>query len=407
MCGRKFFKVKVIVQKFGGTSVRDEKGRNHALKHIQKAVSDGYKCVIVVSAMGRLGDAYATDTLLSLIGAKQTLVSKREQDLLLSCGENISAVVFSQFLNQNGIHAEAFTGGQAGIQTNDAYTDARIKSLHPKRINEAINRLDAVVVAGFQGVNTLGDVTTLGRGGSDTSASIMGVLTKAERIDIFTDVLGVMTADPRLVVDAKMLEEVTYDEVANLAHEGAKVIHPRAVEIAANANIPLRVRSTYSEALGTLITNKSSIAKVKDHFVTGITHVENLSQIKVKAKVTHEDFASQIFQAMAEAKISVDFINISPKEIVYTVQAHVAESATNILNNLGFTFEVKPSCAKVAIVGAAITGVPGIIAKMVTALSKENIEILQSADSLTTIWVLVDGKDLKKSVNILHHAFAL
>lgn len=399
--------MKVIVQKFGGTSVQNEKGRAHARKHIQKAVSDGYKCVVVVSAMGRFGDSYATDTLLSLIGAKQTLVSKREQDLLMACGENISAVVFSQFLNQNGIHAEAFTGGQAGIQTNDVYTDARVTALHPERINEALERLDAVVVTGFQGINVAGDVTTLGRGGSDTSASIMGVMTKAERIDIFTDVLGVMTADPRLATSAKMLEEVTYDEIANLAHEGAKVIHPRAVEIAASANIPLRVRSTYSDELGTLITNKSSLTKVKDHFVTGIAHVENLSQIKVKAKVTHEDFATQIFQAMAEAKISVDFINISPKEIVYTVQAHVSENAADILNRLGFAFEIKPSCAKVAIVGAAITGVPGIIAQMVTALSKENIEILQSADSLTTIWVLVDGKDLKKSVNVLHNAFAL
>lgn len=399
--------MKVIIQKFGGTSVRDEEGRGHALKHIQQAISDGYKCVIVVSAMGRLRDAYATDTLLGLIGAKQTLVSKREQDLLMACGENISAVVFSQFLNQNGIKAEAFTGGQAGIQTNDVYMDARVKALHSERINLALAELDAVVVTGFQGVNTLGDVTTLGRGGSDTSASIMGVITQAERIDIFTDVLGVMTADPRLASEAKMLEEVTYDEIANLAHEGAKVIHPRAVEIAASANIPLRVRSTYSDELGTLITKKSSISKVKDHFVTGIAHVENLSQIKVDTKISHENAATEIFQAMAAAEISVDFINISPKEIVYTVQGHMAERASQIITELGYTFQIQSGCAKVAIVGAAITGVPGIIARMVTALSKENIEILQSADSLTTIWVLVNGVDLKKSVNVLHNAFAL
>lgn len=399
--------MKVIVQKFGGTSVRNEEGRQYALKHIQAAVADGYKCVVVVSAMGRLGDAYATDTLLELIGAKQTLVSKREQDLLMTCGENISAVVFSQFLNQNGIKAEAFTGGQAGIETNDVYTDARVKALHPERINAALVDLDAVVITGFQGVNTLGDVTTLGRGGSDTSASIMGVITKAERIDIFTDVLGVMTADPRLASEAKMLEEVTYDEIANLAHEGAKVIHPRAVEIAASANIPLRVRSTYSNELGTLITKKSGIAKVKDYFVTGIAHVENLSQIKVDTKSTHENAATEIFQAMADAEISVDFINISPMAVVYTVQGHVEARATEILTDMGYTFQVKSACAKVAIVGAAITGVPGIIARMVTALSKENIEILQSADSLTTIWVLVNGEDLKKSVNVLHNAFAL
>ena len=399
--------MKVIVQKFGGTSVRDEEGRSHALRHIQNACQDGYKCAVVVSAMGRRGDPYATDTLLDLIDGKQTVVSKREQDLLMACGENISAVVFSQFLNENGVRAEAFTGGQAGIRTNDGFTEARVSALNPERIIEAFTRLDVVVITGFQGANQWGDVTTLGRGGSDTSAAIVGVLTQAERIDIFTDVLGVMTADPRLASDAKILEEVTYDEVANLAHEGAKVIHPRAVEIAASAGIPPRVRCTYSDDLGTMITHKSAIIKVHERLVTGIAHVENLSQIKVQAKVVHENFASQIFQAMADAKISVDFINISPKEIVYTVQAHAADRAAQILQSLGFIFEMKSSCAKVAVVGAAITGVPGIIARMVTALSKENIEILQSADSLTTIWVLVDSCDLKKSVNVLHQAFAL
>lgn len=247
--------MKIIVQKFGGTSVRDEHGRNLARKHIEKALQDGYKVVVVVSAMGRKGDPYATDTLLSLIDGANAHVTNREKDLLMACGEIISSVVFTNMLNKHGIKATAFTGAQAGFRTNNDYTNAKIIDMRCERLLRALKEHDVVVVAGFQGAAENGDVTTIGRGGSDTSAAALGAALGAEWVDIFTDVEGVMTADPRIVENARPLDVVTYTEICNMAYQGAKVIHPRAVEIAMQAKVPLRIRSTYSDSPGTLVTS--------------------------------------------------------------------------------------------------------------------------------------------------------
>lgn len=402
--------MKIIVQKFGGTSVRTEENRKFALSHIQKAIHEGYKPVIVVSAMGRNGDPYATDTLLSLIGGNNTHVTKREIDLLLSCGEIISAVVFTEMLLQNGIKATALTGAQAGFRTNDDFTNAKIIDVKCGRILKELESHDAVVVAGFQGATENGEVTTIGRGGSDTTAAALGAALQAEWIDIFTDVEGVMTADPRLTDKARPLSVVTYNEISNLAYQGAKVIHPRAVEIAMQADVPLRIRSTYSDSLGTLVTKlsrKNRGSEIRERLVTGIAHVSNVSQIKVYAKKDQYNLEVEVFKAMANEQISVDFINISPNNVVYTVSDHVAEKARKILQSLGYEPEIEKNCAKVSVVGAGITGVPGVAAKIVTALSEQGIRILQSADSYTTIWVLVKQKDLVKAVNALHDAFHL
>ncbi len=400
--------MKIIVQKFGGTSVRDEHGRNLARKHIEKALQDGYKVVVVVSAMGRKGDPYATDTLLSLIDGANAHVTNREKDLLMACGEIISSVVFTNMLNKCGVKATAFTGGQAGFRTNNDHTNAKIIDMRCERLLRALKEHDVVVVAGFQGVAENGDVTTIGRGGSDTSAAALGAALGAEWIDIFTDVEGVMTADPRIVENARPLDVVTYTEICNMAYQGAKVIHPRAVEIAMQAKVPLRIRSTYSDAPGTLVT---SIAKkgsdVKERLVTGIAHVSNITQIKVPAKEGHYDLQAEVFKAMANEGISVDFINISPNGVVYTVSSDVADRAIATLKRLGYEPTVTRGCAKVSTVGAGIAGVPGVTAKIVTALSERGIQILQSADSHTTIWVLVKEEHLKEAVNALHDAFQL
>lgn len=400
--------MKIIVQKFGGTSVRDEHGRNLARKHIEKALQDGYKVVVVVSAMGRKGDPYATDTLLSLIDGANAHVTNREKDLLMACGEIISSVVFTNMLNKHGIKATAFTGAQAGFRTNNDHTNAKIIDMRCERLLRALKEHDVVVVAGFQGVAENGDVTTIGRGGSDTSAAALGAAIGAEWIDIFTDVEGVMTADPRIVENARPLDVVTYTEICNMAYQGAKVIHPRAVEIAMQAKVPLRIRSTYSDAPGTLVT---SIAKkgsdVKERLVTGIAHVSNITQIKVPAKEGHYDLQAEVFKAMANEGISVDFINISPNGVVYTVSSDVADRAIATLQKLGYEPTVTRGCAKVSTVGAGIAGVPGVTAKIVTALSERGIQILQSADSHTTIWVLVKEEHLKEAVNALHDAFQL
>lgn len=402
--------MKIIVQKFGGTSVKDEKSRKHAQRHIEKALAEGYKVVVVVSAMGRKGDPYATDTLLSLIGGNLSKISKREHDLLLSCGEVISSVVFTNMLLECGIKATSLTGAQAGFKTNSDHTNAKIIEMKCDRLLRELEHNDVVVVAGFQGAAKNGDVTTIGRGGSDTSAAALGAALNAEWIDIFTDVEGIMTADPRIAENARPLSIVTYTEVCNMAYQGAKVIHPRAVEIAMQAKVPIRIRSTYSDSLGTLVTtlNKENRGSdIKERTVTGIAHVSNVTQIKVFAKKDQYYLQAEVFKAMANEKISVDFINISPNGVVYTVTDEMTDLAIQVLKDLGHDPVLERHCAKVSVVGAGIAGVPGITSKIVTALSDHGIRILQSADSHTTIWVLVKQDDLVKSVNALHDAFQL
>lgn len=402
--------MKLIVQKFGGTSVRDERGRQLAKKHIQHTLEQGYKVVVVVSAMGRKGDPYATDTLLELGGGGNTALSKREQDLLLSCGEIISSVVFTNMLLKNDIKAAALSGEQAGFRTNADHTNAKIIEMNCSRIRHELKIHDVIVVAGFQGVQKNGDVTTIGRGGSDTSAAALGAALGAERIDIFTDVEGIMTADPRIVEKARPLQVVTYNEVCNLAYQGAKVIHPRAVEIAMQAKVPIRIRSVYTDGLGTLVTavhqqNKGS--DIKERLVTGIAHVANITQIKVQSKEGQYNLQAEVFKAMAKENISVDFINISPTDAVYTVPEDVADRAISILKKLGYEPIIERDCAKVSVVGGGITGVPGVASKIVSALSEREIRILQSADSHTTIWVLIKERNLAEAVNALHDAFHL
>ncbi|EAV9821151.1 aspartate kinase [Listeria monocytogenes] len=400
--------MKIIVQKFGGTSVQNEKSRLMAFNHIKQVLKEGYKVVVVVSAIGRYGDPYATDTLLELIGAKNTQLTAREQDTLLSVGETISASVFTNMLKEAGIKAEAFSGGQAGIITSDDHLNAKITEVDTTRLKNALAELDVAVVAGFQGISANGDITTLGRGGSDTSAAALGVSLQADYIDIFTDVDGMMTADPRIVEHARSLPRVSYNEVSNMAYQGAKVIHPRAVEIAMTAKIPMRIRSTYLESTGTLVTSladDSGHFDVKERMVTGVAHVTNLTQISVQTDTVK---AQQLaFKILADAGISLDFINISTNSVIFTVPEEKSHVVKQLLEDEDLETSVRQACAKVSIVGAGITGVPGVTAKIVGALSEKNIPILQSADSHTTIWVLVREEDLISAVNALHDVFCL
>ncbi|RYD06786.1 hypothetical protein N752_02300 [Desulforamulus aquiferis] len=268
------------------------------------------------------------------------------------------------------------------------------------------------MVAGFQGISESGEITTLGRGGSDTTASALGVALNAECIDIFTDVEGIMTADPRIVEDARILDTVTYNEICQLAHEGAKVIHPRAVEIAMQKNIPIRVRSTFTESNGTLVTSHNevygTIDITRDRLATGVTHVSGVTQFKIsQAEVQVEHPALRIFQSLALADISIDFINVSPEVIMFTVKDESAQKALAVLENLGIKPQLKPNCAKISTVGAGMTGVPGVMARIVKALTEEGVDILQSSDSHTTIWVLVQKEHMHKAIRALHHYFEL
>ncbi len=402
----------IIVQKFGGSSLTSATLREQAIAHVIQAKQAGKQVVVVVSAMGRKGDPYATDTLLSLLSANQTCPNtKRERDILLHCGEIISAAVLADMIVARGYPAIVLTGWQAGIVTTDEYTDAQILEIRTERILKELYKEQIVIVTGFQGMSKDGEITTLGRGGSDTTATALGAALDAEVCDIFTDVDGIMTADPAIVPDAQKLESITYHEICNLAYQGAKVIHPRAVEVAMQKRIPIRIRSTFHQEPGTLVTDKPVERYLyegnvkKRSILTGITQMPKLTQIRIFAEDEQYDLQMKVFKLMAENHISVDFINVNMNNVAYTVSDDVADLAIEVLQQAGMHPYVEKNCAKISCIGAAMTGVPGVMAKIIETLTVENIQILQSADSHTTIWVLVKEDDMRKGVRALHKAF--
>ncbi|MFH5183226.1 aspartate kinase [Paenibacillus sp. TAB 01] len=403
--------MKILVQKFGGTSLSTVEARAQVIQHIQDALSLEYKLVIVVSAMGRKGEPYATDTLLDWISSNGNQLPAREKDMLMCCGELISAATLCSLLHASGISSSVLSGAQAGIITNEDFGNAQIVSIHPERILKLLEKDKVVIVTGFQGESKLHDWTTLGRGGSDTTATALGAALKAEMVDIFTDVEGILTADPRIVKEARRIPVVSYMEICNMAHHGAKVIHPRAVEVAMHAGIPIRVRSTFSKDTGTLVTHSDAIVNkedmIQDRFVTGIANFSDITQIHVAAGDGVYDLQLKVFKSMAQHHISVDFINVNPSGVVYTVFDYEAERALSILTELGYKPAYVPHCAKVSIIGGGMNGVPGIMAHIVEALTENDINILQSADSNTTIWVLVKGDDMADAVRALHKKFQL
>lgn len=391
----------IIVQKFGGTSVSKEESRSHCLQHVMSELGEGNKVIVVISAMGRKGDPYATDTLLSLLGENVHHLSKKDLDLFLSTGELISSSVFSNLLHEHKISNTILTGGQAGIITNEDYTNAKITDLQPEKLLEALKTYDVVVVPGFQGMTTEGNITTLGRGGSDTTATAIGVGVNAKFVDIFTDVEGIMTADPRIVSNAKILDIATYNEISNLAHLGAKVVHPRAVEIAMQKNIPVRVRSTFSNTEGTLITNITEINSDNDlRTVTGITQTAELIQVSVR-----KERFQNIFEILSANDISIDFIQTTVDSISFTLPKHAKTFALSLLTSHDFEVNIIDDVAKVSIVGAGIHGVPGVMSKAINALYLNEIDVFQSADSHTTIWFLVPQNKMNDAVRALHDAF--
>jgi len=400
----------ITVQKFGGTSLSDEVGRRHVLRHISREREAGRSVVAVVSAMGRRGEPYATDTLLEWIGTNGDSLPEREKDLLLSCGELISAATLCSMLNKEGIPSVVLTGGQAGIVTDGRFGFARILRVEPAKIEEYLTEDRVVVVAGFQGRTEDGEITTLGRGGSDTSATALGAALRASAVEIYTDVDGILTADPRLVGDARPLAFVSYEEICNMAYNGAKVIHPRAVEIAMRAGVPVRVRSTFSDGEGTLVTNAEDVrGRIgwTDRTVTGLAHVRGVTQLAVETSAGPSDLQLRVFRAMAKSAISVDFINVTPAGVLYTVSDSDAPHAIRLLREMGFSPRVQSGCAKVSVIGGGMNGEPGVMARIVEALTARNIPILQSADSNATIWVLVAEDDMVPALQALHTAFGL
>lgn len=396
----------IIVQKFGGTSVSTEKRRKQVIKKVSKAIESGLKPVVVVSAMGRAGEPYATDTLLSLVDDNFKENNKNSQDLLMCCGEIISSVVMCNDLYKHGISAVPLTGGQAGIVTNSSFTNAQYIKVDTTNIMKIVEAGKVPVITGFQGITEDGFFTTLGRGGSDTSACILGVALKAKEIAIYTDVDGIMTADPRVVEDASLINEMTYNEVFQLADHGAKVIHPKAVEIAKKGNIPLVIKNTMSNCKGTMI--KSSISEEEKRLISGITHLNNRIQVRVRLSENKKSKSYRnLLELLAKNNISLDLINIFPEHQMFTIDASEKEKLNEIMNKAEIKYSIIEGCSTIAVIGAGMNGVPGVMASIINTLTSNEIEVLQTTDSNMTIWCLIYTSKVNDAIRLLHKEFNL
>ncbi len=405
--------MEIIVQKFGGTSVATKEARSRLVEHVLRAIADGHRPVVVVSAMGRFGDPYATDTLVDMMRGENRELPARELDMLMSCGETIACTVVAQALAAKGQQTVSLTGGQAGIVTDSTFGNARILEINTDHLIGLLSSGKIPVVAGFQGLTSEGEITTLGRGGSDTSAAALAVALKAKWVEIYTDVAGVMTADPRLEPNAQILGHLTYQEVCELAHLGAKVIHPRAVEIAAEGHMPVHIHSLNATQAGTIITAGGSDPRVRifgDKVVTGIAHVGGLAHVEIR---TSDDFNAQlgpeILEAVAKARISIDIIHFSPQLIAFNIEESKVDAANQVLEQLGLSKQasVEPGYAKVSAVGAGMRGVPGVMSRIVSALYRARCAVYQTTDSHANISCLVKQSCAQEAVQALHREFEL
>jgi len=395
--------MKILVQKFGGTSVSTDEKRKLVVSKVLNAKANGYSPVVVVSAMGRKGEPYATDTLLSLVDADFKVVNPLAIDLLMSCGETISTVIMCNELNNSNIEAVPLTGGQAGIITDGNYNNAAILNVDTKKILSILQDGKIPVVAGFQGKNENDYITTIGRGGSDVTAAILGAALSAIETQIYTDVDGIMTADPRIVSEATLIKKISYDEVFQFADQGAKVIHPRAVEISRKYNIPLVIKNTMNDCDGTVISNLGS--ELYENIITGITHMNDRVQIKICKNL--DSSYDDLFDILADNLISIDLINVFPKEKIFTIDEKDFIKFENLIKQTNMSYSFVQDCSKIAIIGSKMRGIPGVMAKILKALTREKIEVLQTADSHMTIWCLVETGYVEKAINALHREFKL
>ena len=392
----------IVIQKFGGTTVSSVSKRLLVAKRIKDTIDLGLSPIAVISAIGRLGEPYSTDSLLSLV--RPNRIKARDLDLLMSVGEIISCVLMVDTLASIGVNAKPYTGGQAVIITDESYGKANILHVKPEPILECLKKGIVPVVAGFQGITEHGQITTLGRGGSDTSAAILAKAVDADRIEIYTDVDGIMTADPNIVKEAKKLNELSYSELFEMADQGAKVIHPKAVSIAMSKQIPLIIKNIAGNDPGTLISNRK-IEKQKKDLVTSIVHISGRCQ--VKALYDNSDEKIGILKELADKGISLDIINVFPSHMVFTIEKQAKVQVEQILASMATSFSVLDGLCKVSIIGEGMKGVPGVIYKAIKLLSEQGIEVLQTSDSHTTISCLIKEKEAERAVSILHQGYCL
>ena len=398
----------LIVQKFGGSSVADADKIRNVARIITETYRKGHNVVAVLSAQGD-----TTDDLIAKAQEINPNASKREMDMLLSTGEQISCSLCAMAIEAMGYPVVSRTGWQAGVRTNSAYSNARIDRIETERVLAELDKKCIVIVTGFQGINRYDDITTLGRGGSDTSAVALAASLHADLCQIYTDVDGVYTADPRCVTGAKKLEEITFDEMLELATLGAQVLHNRSVEMAKRYNVNMEVISSFTGNAGTKV--KEVVKNVEKSHVSGVAKDKNIARIALVGLQDTPGIAFKIFSMLAKEKVNVDIILQSigrneTKDISFTVNKTDMEQACKLLEEnreaLGFErLDVSDNIAKVSIVGAGMINNPGVAALMFEALFNAGINIHMISTSEIKVSVLVDVNDTDRAVQVIHDKF--
>jgi aspartate kinase len=400
----------IVVQKYGGTSVADIQKIENVARRVVRTKDEGNDVVVVVSAM-----AGETDRLIQLAHRAAEDPEEREYDALISIGEQVTVSLLSIVLNKMGYKAKSFLGFQVKILTDTAYKKARIVRIDAKKITKELKRGSIVVVAGFQGVDKEDNITTLGRGGSDTSAVALAAALKADVCDIYTDVEGVYTADPNICSKARLLNKISYDEMLEMARTGAKVLQPRSVELAKKYEVPVYVKSSFTDRGGTLVTKEDE--EMEKELICGVTYDRDQAKITVVRVPDRPGIAAQLFTPLAEHNIVVDMIiqNASIEgftDLTFTVSRKEIKKAHELVDSVSKkigarTIEIDDDVAKVSIIGVGMVSHSGVAAKMFSALAKEGVNILMISTSEIKISCVIQAKYTELAVSALHDAFAL
>jgi aspartate kinase len=401
---------RLIVKKFGGTSVADSARIEAVADNVEAEIQKGNKVTVVLSAMGK-----STDALIELAKEINPEPDLREYDALVSTGEQISVALLAMALLKRGIKGKSYTAYQLGIQTNSSHSRARILDVEVSKITAELDNGVVPVITGFQGMNELGDITTLGRGGSDTTGVALAVALKADECQIYTDVDGVYTTDPRVCPKARLLKEVSFEEMLELSSSGAKVLQLRAVEYASKFNLPLRVLSSFNQGEGTLVQEEKNI--MERPIVSGISSIDSEAKLTMRGVPDIPGVAAKILSPISEAGIEVDVIvqNISAEnntDFTFTVDKADAKKAEAILQEVsaslgGGSIEVDDDIAKISIVGRGMRAHAGVASKMFQALAKSEINISMITTSEIKISVVIKKSEMTNAVSALHDAFDL
>lgn len=393
----------IVVQKFGGTSLGTHEGRQRAVQKIKTRLGEGYKMVVVVSAMGRQGSPYATDTLLNLL-RNYSRKSPRDIDMLMSCGEMISAVILSSLLLTEGLEAVALTGFQAGIMTEGEFGGARIRAVDCDKIQCLLDKEIIPIVAGFQGMNREGEIQTLGRGGSDTTASALALALDAKWLEMYSDVEGVMTADPQKVGELIPLKKVSYGDICEMACQGAGIIHPRAAHIAQKHGLSVAIRSTFSEDGGTWIEVEGS----QDCPITSITSSKHLDLYVVHGP-EEKGWMEQLdlLAILGSLGFRVDSIAVKDNNVSFFTEKNNRKRMEEVLKEGNWQYYQKINMARVTILGSGMMGFPDLMGRLLTGLKENSIVLYQIMDSRTAIHCLIHENDEERAIQILHQTFHL